>query len=424
MFESLFKPVRIGKMALAHRVVLAPMTRIRADSATLAPTQLTAMYYAQRASAGGLLITEATHISPEATPVWSIYPAVKKHAGQVPGIWTDEQMQGWKNVCAAVHDRDAKIFCQLLHAGRVAQPVIAEHPLIKNSGLPLPSVSSSAVAITANSEINNQYNWDQASVTPRALLADEIPRVIDDYRCAAKNALEAGFDGIELHAAHGYLIDQFLCDGVNRRTDHYGGSIYNRCRLLFEIVEALVDLFGSGRVGVRLSPISIDQVSGLQSQTYFGVSCSDPIAVYTQAIKGLNDYPLAYLMLTEPRVGGLSLEPQNETAYFHPLRNASYREVFNGCLIGAGGFTPTSAAQAINTEVYDLIAFGRWFLSNPDLPWRIKHGKKLNVYERTTFYGGNEQGYTDYPCWNGRSGTDNNGYRQMKLTEIGVSLTP
>ena len=422
MEKTLFTALNLGEIELDHRIVLAPMTRIRADQQSLAPTDLTANYYAQRASSGGLLITEATHVSPEATPVWSIYPIVKKFGGHVPGIWTNEQTHGWKKVVDSVHRQGGKIVCQLLHAGRVAQPIIGEHPLVKGSGLPLPPVSSSALAITAKNEKNNQYNWDQSSVTPRALLTDEIPRVIDDYRRAATNALSAGFDGVELHAAHGYLVDQFICDGVNHRTDRYGGSISNRCRLLFELVDALVGVFGHGRVGVRLSPLSSNQDTGIATQTYFGVSCSDPLTVYSKAINGLNDYPLAYLMLTEPRVGGLSLTPENETAYIHPLRNIRYRQIYEGCLIGAGGFTPVTAAKAINEGIYDLIAFGRWFLSNPDLPRRIKYGHKLNVYERATFYGGNKLGYTDYPNWENIENNDTHRYRLIEQSVIGAKL--
>ena len=419
MTSSLFSSIKLGEIELAHRIVLAPMTRIRANQTTLAATELMANYYAQRTSPGGLLITEATHISAEATPVWSIYPQVKKYGGHVPGIWTNEQTLAWKKVTDAVHRRGGKIICQLLHAGRVAQPVIGEHPLVKNSDWPLPPVSASAVAFPACSDVENQYSWDQASVTPRALLTKEIPRVIHDYQCAAANALKAGFDGIEIHAAHGYLVDQFICDGVNQRTDKYGGSIDNRCRFLFEIVKAVVEVFGTQRVGVRLSPLLIDKKSGLQTQTYFAVSCSDPVSVYSHAVNGLNNYPLAYLMLTEPRVGGLSQPPINETAYLCPLRNRHYREIYKGRLIGAGGFTPATAARAVSQGAYDLIAFGRWFLSNPDLPSRIKHGQKLNVYQRQTFYGGNEIGYTDYPYWNCVMEDGKSRYKLMEQSDLG-----
>ena len=417
--NDLFKKIKIGGHELTHRIVLAPMTRIRACRETLAPTDLTVQYYSQRASTGGLLITEAIHISPEATPVWTIYPAVRKHGDQVPGIWTDEQTHGWKKVVQAVHEKGAQISCQLLHTGRVAQPDIGNHSLIKDTNCSLPPVCSSAVPIEPRDEQGNQYNWDQPSTTPRALETDEIARVVEDYKNAARNALKAGFDFIEIHAAHGYLIEQFLCDGVNQRTDEYGSSIENRCRFLFEIIEALVGLAGANRVGVRLSPTAIDSLTSEPTQTYFGVTDTNPEELYAHVIRGLNKYLLAYLLLTEPRVGGLSAHPKEETAYQHPLRNFKYRELYEGVLIGAGGFTPQTAETAIQQGAYDLIAFGRWFLANPDLPDRIKHGCKLNVYDRATFYGGSEKGYTDYPGFCEAKNIIAQQYPLIKQTEIG-----
>ena len=267
--HSLFTPCQVGGRDLVHRVVLAPMTRTRADAATLAPTAQTALYYAQRASRGGLLITEATHISPEATPVWTIYEAVRESAGHVPGIWTETQVNGWRAVTGAVHDKGALICCQLLHAGRVAQPGIADHPIVRGSDAPLPPVSSSAVALRPGPD-SGDYNWDQPAMEPRALETGEIARVIGDYRIAARNARHAGFDYVELHAAHGYLVEQFLCDGINQRTDRFGGPVENRCRFLFDVVAALVAEMGPGRVAVRLSPTAIDPATGKLYQTYFG----------------------------------------------------------------------------------------------------------------------------------------------------------
>jgi N-ethylmaleimide reductase len=394
--RSLFDEFTVGQHRLQHRIVLAPMTRTRADPATLAPTPEVALYYSQRASPGGLLITEAIHISPEATPTWNIYAAVREGGGTVSGLWTPQQVAGWRTVTAAVHARGGLISCQLLHAGRVAQPGIGEHPLVAGSGAPLPSVSSSASAMLQEGEAGD-YHWDQPAALPRALETDEIARVIHDYTQAARNAVQAGFDFIELHAAHGYLVDQFLCDGINRRTDRYGGSRENRCRFLFETVAALVEVAGAGRVGVRLSPTPADPVTGLPYQTYFGALASDADALYQQAVVGLNAFPLAYLMLTEPRVGGLSVEPEADQAHRHPLRNRQYRELFQGTCIGVGGFTPVSAQLAVDEGRYDLIAFGRQFLANPDLPERIREGVTLNRYDRTTFYGGGAKGYTDYP---------------------------
>ena len=415
--SALFTPCPVGPLDLSHRVVLAPLTRIRADEATLAPTALTAEYYAQRASSGGLLITEAVHISPEATPTWAIYPRVAEVGGRVPGIWSAAQVAGWRDVTDAVHAKGGRIFCQLLHAGRVAQPVADPHPVLQEAGKPQPPVSASATPIEASDEAGNHYNFDAGAVPPRALEAEEIPRLIGDYVKAAENALAAGFDGVELHAAHGYLMEQFLNDGVNRREDRYGGSVENRCRVLFEVVEALIGAVGEGRVSVRLSPTHLDPETGQSGQVYFGVRDSDPVAVYAHAVAGLNAYPLAYLMLTEPRVGGLSQRPEEEEAYRHPLANAPYRALYHGTLIGAGGFTPATAAQAVESGAYDLIAFGRWFLANPDLPERIRQGAPLNVYERATFYGAGAEGYTGYPAM-GQTGR----YRQMAQDRIGASL--
>ena len=397
------------------------MTRTRADYATLAPTEQTALYYAQRASPGGLLITEATHISPEATPVWTIYSAVREGGGHVPGIWTDIQTEGWRVVVDSVHDKRALISCQLLHAGRVAQPGIGDHPIVRGTGAWLPPVSSSATALSAGQE-GGDYSWDQPAAEPRALETDEIARVIDDYRRAARNAVLAGFDFVEVHAAHGYLVEQFLCDGINRRTDRYGGSIENRCRFLFEVIAALVDDLGPGRVGVRLSPTSIDPATGKLYQMYFGAFSSDAEQLYEHAVAGLNDFPLSYLMLTEPRVGALSLAPEADGSQTQPLRNALFRKIYRGMLIGAGGFTPRTAEAAVADGIYDLVAFGRWFLANPDLPGRLLAGTPLNVYDRKTFYGAGAEGYTDYPDSSqtgaGRSGK----YPLIDQSQIGTSL--
>ena len=420
--RSLFRPCQVGGRALAHRVVLAPMTRTRADEMTLAPTAQTALYYAQRASRGGLLITEATHISPEATPVWTIYEAVRGGAGHVPGIWTETQVSGWRAVTGAVHDKGALICCQLLHAGRVAQPGIADHPIVRGTDAPLPPVSSSAEPMRPGPD-SGDYNWDQPAVEPRALETDEIARVIGDYRIAARNAQRAGFDFVELHAAHGYLVEQFLCDGINRRSDRYGGSIDNRCRFLFEVVAALVTELGPGRVAVRLSPTALDPTTGKYFQTYFGATSSDPETLYDTAVAGLNAFPLAYLLLTEPRVGALSVDPDADPSHGHPMRNARLRTVYSGTLIGAGGFTPLTAEAAVASGNYDLIAFGRWFLANPDLPDRLRDGTPLNVYDRTTFYGCGAAGYTDYPDRHQLGEQRSRIYTLIEQSRIGVSLT-
>ena len=260
----------------------------------------------------------------------------------------------------------------------------------------MPPVSSPAVALSAGPD-SGDYNWDRPAAEPRALETSEIARIIDDYRRAARNAQRAGFDYIELHAAHGYLVEQFLCDGINRRTDRYGSSIENQCRFLFDVVAALVAEMGPDRVAVRLSPTAIDPATGKLYQTYFGAISSDPETLYGHAVAGLNAFPLAYLMLTEPRVGALSVDPDADRSHGHPMRNARFRTLYRGTLIGAGGFTPLSAEAAVASGNYDLIAFGRWFLANPDLPDRLRDGTPLNVYDRKTFYGSGVEGYTDYP---------------------------
>lgn len=414
---SLFRPLKVGWQELEHRIVLAPMTRIRADESSFAPTELTVEYYRQRASRGGLLISEAIHISPEGTPIWHIYQRVAEEGGQVPAIWNCFQMEKWREVVSAVHSEGAKFCCQLLHAGRVAQADIGEHPLIKDENYALPPVSSSSQEIGA-SGTRGDYNWDKPSQPPRALSKADIRRICGDYQKAARLAIDAGFDYVELHAAHGYLMDQFLADGVNDRDDEYGGSLGNRCRFLFEVIEALLEVVGEGRLGVRLSPIAVDS-SGEASQVYFGVTHSNPIEIYEYAVRGLNEYPLAYLLLTEPRVGGLSLDPRDETAYRHPLLNQNYRKLYRGILMGAGGFTPSTAESAVADGSYDLIAFGRWFLSNPDLPERIKESHKLTIYNRVTFYGGGVEGYTDYPRF---ADSESSVYGLIAQENVGATL--
>ena len=398
------------------------MTRTRATYATLAPSEQTALYYGQRASPGGLLITEATHISPEATPIWTIYSAVRDDGGHVPGIWTAAQTEAWRAVTTAVHAKGGLISCQLLHAGRVAQPGIGEHPLVLGTDAPLPSVCSSATALVPGQDTGD-YNWDQAAALPRALGTDEIARVVDDYRRAARNADQAGFDYVELHAAHGYLVEQFLCDGINRREDRYGGSIGNRCRFLFEVVAALIAELGPGRVGVRISPTSVDPSTGKLYQMYFGAFSSDAERLYDYAVAGLNDFPLAYLMLTEPRVGALSVAPEGDGSHAQPLRNKRFRELYRGMLVGAGGFTPQTAAVAARDGIYDLVAFGRWFIANPDLPERLRAGSPLNVYDRKTFYGAGPKGYVDYPDWSRIGDPLFGAYPLIEQSQIGTSLS-
>lgn len=271
------------------------------------------------------------------------------------------------------------------------------------------------------------YKGVEECDTPRELQIEEMPRLCDDYRHAARMALRAGFDGVEVHAAHGYLIDQFLQDGTNKRTDRYGASIENRCRLLQEVVSAVVEVMGPGRVAVRLSPTTI--ANGRQNQYYLAATCSDPDAVYEHAVASLNAFPLAYLLLSEPRWSGRADgDPSKDDGFRKPVSNAKYRNIYKGTLIAGGGFTPASAAAAVADGTYDCIAFGRWYISNPDLPERIRTGAPLNVYDRSTFYtataegGSHVDGYTDYPSLDGQYGIVGK-YKLMNQENIGASLT-
>lgn len=429
--SKLFAPLQVGTIgALKHRVVLAPLTRNRANEPTLAPSKLAVQYYRQRASPGGLLISEATNISPESLA----YPST-------PGIWSQDQVQGWKHITSAVHEKGGFLVCQLWHTGRVAHVDFAHHPAVQDSGY-IPGVSASAVPITnRHGELAKTVTLDGVTVVnhciPRALERTEIQtRLCGDYALAAHNAKLAGFDGVELHAAHGYLIDQFLNNGVNRRTDEYGGSPENRCRLLAQVVEAILTVWPASKVGVRLSPH--DAPNG--GNTYYGCKDSDPDLIYTCAVQTLNRYNLAYLLLTEPRwVGKHDESPETDPGFQMPLTNMQkYRSHYKGILIGAGGFTPNSSFQLMTTtnasplSSYDALAFGRWFISNPDLPERLykfheyqadksqrrlekqqQHSSThpppppLNRYNRDTFYTHSAEGYIDYPSLDYNNGGNN-----------------
>lgn len=357
---NLLSPVQLGPYKLPNRIVMAPLTRNRAGVGNV-PGQLNAEYYAQRASAG-LIITEAAQVSPQGLG----YPST-------PGIHSPEQVEGWRLVTDAVHQRGGKIFLQLWHVGRIS------HPSLQPDGA-LP-VAPSAVAPEGMAAT---YQGEQPYVTPRALETAEITGIIEQYRQGAANALAAGFDGVEIHGANGYLLDQFLHDDSNRRTDQYGGSIENRTRLLLEVTEAVVSVWGSQRVGVRLSP----------SGTFGSVYDSDLKALFTYVVSALNRFGLAYLHLVEPRVAGNETvdEPTSDlsTAYFRPI--------FQGTLIAAGGYDREQGNAVLASGDADLVAFGRLFISNPDLPQRFAANAQLNPYDRSTFYGGDEHGYTDYPA--------------------------
>jgi N-ethylmaleimide reductase len=355
--SDLFQPVQLGPLRLANRIVMAPLTRCRADGDGI-PQPLMAKYYAQRASAG-LIITEGTNISPQAR-------------GYVltPGLYSDAQVDGWRAVTQAVHARGGLIFPQLWHVGRIS------HPSLQPSGT-LP-VAPSAVRANATSYTGRGF---EPCVTPRALEVEEIPGIIDDYRRAARNAIAAGFDGVEIHAANGYLIDQFLRDTTNRRTDAYGGSRENRARFLLEVTAAVAGVRGADRVGVRLSPVS--PVNGAELDSH-------PAATYGYVVSRLRELRLAYIHVIE----GVTQGPR-ETRDAFDLQ--SLRRSFEGCYMANNGYDLQLALQAREQGLADLISFGRLYIANPDLVERFERHASLNVPDRATFFGVGAAGYTDYP---------------------------
>ena len=367
-FPHLFSPLKVGPYQLKHRVMLAPLTRMRASKPSLAPRPLNAEYYAQRATECGLLIAEASPVT-----------ASGFGSPGVPGIYTDAQVEGWRAVVNAVHAKGGVIFLQLWHVGRVS------HSSFQPGGV-LP-VAPSAVAIPEEFKTSTADGKVVPYETPRALETDEIPGIVEAYRQAARNALAAGFDGVEVHGANGYLIEQFLQSHTNLRTDRYGGSIVNRVRFLMEVTQAVIDVWGASRVGLRLSPYGIANGSGE----------ADPMPLYTYAIEQLNPLGLAYLHFIEPRSSGAGRAEVNWQGV--PSAMVLYRPIWKGVLITAGGFTGEAAEAAIAEGHADAIAFGRIFISNPDLPNRLRHGYPLTPYNRKTFYGGDIEGYTDYPVY-------------------------
>ncbi|CCE09092.1 putative NADH-dependent Flavin Oxidoreductase [Bradyrhizobium sp. STM 3843] len=366
MPPSLFSPLKIGPYELKHRVVMAPLTRMRAEPGTLAPRALNAEYYAQRATAGGLIIAEASPVLPTGfgNP-------------NVPGIYSEAQIAGWRRVVDAVHAKGGIIFLQLWHVGRVS------HSSFQPGGA-LP-VAPSAIAIGDDFKAMTADGKAVAYEIPRALATDEIPGIVAAYKQAARNAKAAGFDGVEIHGANGYLIEQFLQSRSNQRTDAYGGSIVNRARFLIEVTQAAIDVYGADRVGVRLSPYGIANGSGEP----------DPMPLYTHVVEALNPLGLAYLHLLEPRSSGAGRADVNWQNV--PSAMELFRPIWNGVLIAAGGFVGDTANAAIAEGHADAVAFGRYFISNPDLPRRLAHGFPLTPYHRPTFYGGEAKGYTDYP---------------------------
>ena len=367
-FPHLFSPLKVGPYQLKHRVALAPLTRLRAEKPSLAPRPLNAEYYAQRATPGGLLIAEAS----------SVMASGFGHPG-VPCIYSEPQVEGWKKVVDAVHAKGAFIFLQLWHVGRVS------HSSFQPGGV-LP-VAPSAVAISDDLKTSTADGKIVSYETPRALETDEIPEIVAAYKQAARNALAAGFDGVEIHGANGYLVEQFLQSRSNLRTDRYGGSIENRARFLLKVTQAAIDVWGASRVGVRLSPYGIANGSGE----------AEPMPLYKHVIEQLNPLGLAYLHFIEPRSSGAGRAEVNWQGV--PSAMVLYRAIWKGVLITAGGFTGEAAEAAIAEGHADAIAFGRIFISNPDLPLRLRLGYPLTPYDRKTFYGGDVAGYTDYPFY-------------------------
>jgi N-ethylmaleimide reductase len=365
---TLFSPIQIGPLALAHRVVMAPLTRSRSEQPTDTPGPLMIEYYSQRASPGGLIISEAT---PIAITGRGWYGA--------PGLYTDAQIPHWKNLTTAVHAKGAHIFSQLWHVGR------SSNTLMTNGATPVSASVNPDYWLNASPVISTPNGWQKPS-PHRALDLTEIPPIIEAYRTAAQRAQAAGFDGIELHAANGYLIDQFLQDNSNHRTDAYGGSIENRARLLLEIITALVSVWGANRVGVRIGPAG----------TWNSMADSNPDALFDYVAAQLNPFNLAYLHIIEPRIkGNIQI-----AADMQPIAAPRLRKIFQGKIIAAGGFEPDTAAAIVEKGDADLVAFGRHFLANPDLPQRIQLGLPLTPYDRTTFYTFDAHGYTDYPFYN------------------------
>jgi N-ethylmaleimide reductase len=363
-FPSLFTPLQIGPYTLSHRVAMAPLTRMRADTTSLAARALNAEYYAQRATPGGLIIAEASQVMPEG-----------RGNPDTPGIYSDEQIAGWKQVTDAVHAKGGIIFLQLWHVGR------ASHSSYQPGGVLPVSASALAIAGKTKTASGEMVSYE----VPRALETDEIPGVIEAYRQGARNALAAGFDGVEIHGANGYLLEQFLQSRSNLRTDAYGGSIENRARLLLEVTRAAIDVWGADRVAVRLSPYGVANDSGE----------ADPMPLYSYVIGKLSPLGLAYLHFVEPRSSGAGRAEVNHTDV--PAAFELFRPQWPGVLITAGGFDSASAEAAVASGNVDAIAFGRAFIANPDLPERIRQNVDFTPYNRATFYGGDVAGYTDYP---------------------------
>jgi N-ethylmaleimide reductase len=363
----LFQPYRLGPLNLPHRIVMAPLTRSRARQPGNVPTPLAACYYAQRASAA-LIISEATQISMQGQGyAWT------------PGIHSREQVEGWRQVSKAVHQANGLIFCQLWHVGRISHPALQPDNMLP--------VAPSAITPAGKAFIENERGEGELVpfVRPRALSIEEMPYIVGQYERAARNAQAAEFDGVEIHAANGYLLDQFIETGTNQRTDAYGGPVENRARLLLEVAEALIPIWGPDRIGVRLSPLG--KMNDIHDD--------NPEETFGYIAERLSDYGLAYLHIVNPAMEEMQNGKQPEP---RALSMAELiRKKYKGTLMVAGGFQPDTAERWLAEHRADLIAFGRKFIANPDLPERLRAGAPLNKDDPTTYYGGGEKGYTDYP---------------------------
>jgi len=367
MNNVLFEPYSLGRHALKNRIVMAPLTRCRAGQPGNVPTDLNARYYAQRASAG-LIVSEATQVSRQGQGyAWT------------PGIHTPEQVIGWRSVADAVHRAGGLIFMQLWHVGRIS------HPALQPDGQ-FP-VAPSAIRPSGTAFIVNERGEGEMVpfVTPRALATEEIPGMVKQYAHGASNALEAGMDGVEIHAANGYLLDQFLNTSSNHRTDDYGGPVENRTRLLMEVVEAVCRIWGSQRVGVRLSPLG----------TFNDMGDDNPEELFGYVAEQLNHFNLAYLHLVEPEMARDPASPAFDPR--GPAMMTLIREKYQGTLIVCGGYDHARAVACLEEKRADLVAFGRLFIANPDLPERFRRNAGLNPPDESTYYGGGAKGYVDYP---------------------------
>ena len=359
---ALFRPLQLGALNLPNRMVMAPLTRMRAAPGGMA-TSLMVDYYGQHASAG-LIITEGTAVSPMAHG----YPAS-------PGIYTTEQIAAWRAVSHQVHSMKGRILMQIQHNGRGSLPAY-------NMDGSLPVAPS---AIPYVGKVYTPTFEPRDPPAPRALESSEIGVLVDTFSKAAANAMAAGFDGVEIQGANGHLIDQFLCDGSNRRTDNYGGTVADRARFLLDIVDSAISAIGANRLGVRLSPYG----------QYGGILDSDPIALFTYVLRELSTRKVAYVHLIEARGSEIGI---TDVLHANAPDNARlFRPAFSGPLISAGAYTPESGALTLDNGEADAIAFGRLFLANPDLVTRVQQGVSLNSPDRSTFYGGSARGYTDYP---------------------------